>query len=56
MIIVISPVLHPEKKLSWFVEHLPSQVSNVQEMFLKYVGFNFIPYPMASPKTNTNAA
>lgn len=56
MIIIISPVLHPEKKLSWFVEYLPSEVSDVQEMFLRHVRLIFIPYAVASPKTNTNSA
>lgn len=48
MIVLFLSVLHPEKKLPWFIDHLPGQISNVQEMFLKFVGCNFVLYTMMS--------
>lgn len=56
MIVLFLSVLHPEKKLSWFIDHLPGQISNVQEMFLKFVGCNFVLYTMMSLSTNANIA
>jgi hypothetical protein len=34
---IISLVLHPSKKLSWFIQHMPDKAQDVHQMFLRSV-------------------
>jgi len=34
---IASLVLHPLKKLSWFIQHMPNKVQDVHQMFLRSV-------------------